>query len=53
MRKVAANILAAARPGRIERGLVAVSGEITPVRIHMLNHRRGRDREDFHTRRPG
>jgi len=31
------NILAAAGPAAIERGLVAVSGEITPVRIHMLN----------------
>lgn len=31
------NILAAVGPAAIERGLVAVSGEITPVRIHMLN----------------
>ena len=31
------NILAAVGPAAIERGLVAVSGEITSVRIHMLN----------------
>lgn len=31
------NILAAVGPAAIERGLVAVSGETTPVRIHMLN----------------
>ncbi|MBC7282168.1 4-oxalomesaconate tautomerase [Hoeflea sp.] len=31
------NILAAVGPAAIERGLVAVSGESTPVRIHMLN----------------
>lgn len=31
------NILAAVGPAAIERGLVAVSGETTAVRIHMLN----------------
>ncbi|GAB5461538.1 4-oxalomesaconate tautomerase [Hoeflea alexandrii] len=31
------NILAAVGPAAIERGLVAASGETTPVRIHMLN----------------
>ena len=31
------NILAAVGPAAIERGLVAVAGEETPVRIHMLN----------------
>lgn len=31
------NVLAAVGPAAIERGLVPVSGEITPVRIHMLN----------------
>ncbi len=31
------NILAAVGPAAIERGLVAVTGEITPVRIHMVN----------------
>lgn len=31
------NILAAVGPAAIERGLVAISGETTPVRIHMLN----------------
>jgi 4-oxalomesaconate tautomerase len=31
------NILAAVGPAAIERGLVAVTGDVTPVRIHMLN----------------
>ncbi|MGO4914774.1 4-oxalomesaconate tautomerase [Pseudogemmobacter sp. W21_MBD1_M6] len=31
------NILAAAGPAAIERGLVPVAGPVTPVRIHMLN----------------
>ena len=31
------NILAAVGPAAIERGLVPVVGEVTPVRIHMLN----------------
>ncbi|MDS9468899.1 4-oxalomesaconate tautomerase [Paracoccus sp. MBLB3053] len=31
------NILAGVGPAAIERGLVAVHGEVTPVRIHMLN----------------
>jgi 4-oxalomesaconate tautomerase len=31
------NILAAVGPAAIERGLVAVSGDVTPVRIHMVN----------------
>ena len=31
------NILAGVGPAAIERGLVAVAGETTPVRIHMLN----------------
>lgn len=31
------NILAAVGPAAIERGLVAVAGEVTPVRIHMVN----------------
>ena len=31
------NILAAVGPAAIERGLVAVAGDITPVRIHMVN----------------
>jgi len=31
------NILAGVGPAAIERGLVAVAGEVTPVRIHMLN----------------
>ena len=31
------NILAGVGPAAIERGLVAPSGDITPVRIHMLN----------------
>lgn len=31
------NILAAVGPAAIERGLVAVAGEMTPVRIHMVN----------------
>lgn len=31
------NILAGVGPAAIERGLVAVSGEETPVRIHMVN----------------
>jgi len=31
------NILAAVGPAAIERGLVAATSEITPVRIHMLN----------------
>jgi 4-oxalomesaconate tautomerase len=31
------NILAAVGPAAIERGLVAVAGAVTPVRIHMLN----------------
>jgi 4-oxalomesaconate tautomerase len=31
------NILAGVGPAAIERGLVPVSGEVTPVRIHMLN----------------
>ena len=31
------NILAGVGPAAIERGLVAVAGEETPVRIHMLN----------------
>lgn len=31
------NILAAVGPAAIERGLVAVAGKVTPVRIHMLN----------------
>lgn len=31
------NILAAVGPAAIERGLVAAAGEVTPVRIHMLN----------------
>jgi len=31
------NLLAAVGPAAIERGLVAVSGEVTQVRIHMLN----------------
>ena len=31
------NILAGVGPAAIERGLVAPAGEITPVRIHMLN----------------
>lgn len=31
------NILAGVGPAAIERGLVKVAGEITPVRIHMLN----------------
>lgn len=31
------NILAGVGPAAIERGLVAAQGEVTPVRIHMLN----------------
>jgi 4-oxalomesaconate tautomerase len=31
------NVLAAVGPAAIERGLVAPAGEVTPVRIHMLN----------------
>lgn len=31
------NILAAVGPAAIERGLLAVAGEVTPVRIHMVN----------------
>jgi len=31
------NILAGVGPAAIERGLVKVSGDITPIRIHMLN----------------
>jgi 4-oxalomesaconate tautomerase len=31
------NILAGVGPAAIERGLVPVSGEVTPVRIHMMN----------------
>jgi 4-oxalomesaconate tautomerase len=31
------NILAGVGPAAIERGLVAASGDITPVRIHMIN----------------
>jgi 4-oxalomesaconate tautomerase len=31
------NILAAVGPAAIERGLVPVAGEVTPVRIHMVN----------------
>ncbi len=31
------NILAAVGPAAIERGLVTVAGDITPVRIHMVN----------------
>jgi 4-oxalomesaconate tautomerase len=31
------NILAAVGPAAIERGLVPVAGDITPVRIHMVN----------------
>jgi 4-oxalomesaconate tautomerase len=31
------NILAAVGPAAIERGLVPVAGDVTPVRIHMLN----------------
>lgn len=31
------NILAAVGPAAIERGLVPVSGPVTPVRIHMIN----------------
>ena len=31
------NILAGVGPAAIERGLVPVSGDVTPVRIHMLN----------------
>lgn len=31
------NILAAVGPAAIERGLVAASGDLTPVRIHMVN----------------
>ena len=31
------NILAAVGPAAIERGLVAVAGDMTPVRIHMVN----------------
>lgn len=31
------NILAGVGPAAIERGLVAVTGDVTPVRIHMLN----------------
>jgi 4-oxalomesaconate tautomerase len=31
------NILAGVGPAAIERGLVSVSGEVTPVRIHMIN----------------
>ena len=31
------NILAAVGPVAIERGLVAVAGDLTPVRIHMVN----------------
>lgn len=31
------NILAGVGPAAIERGLVAVAGEVTPVRIHMVN----------------
>jgi 4-oxalomesaconate tautomerase len=31
------NILAGVGPAAIERGLVPVSGEVTPVRIHMVN----------------
>ncbi|MFO1106045.1 MAG: 4-oxalomesaconate tautomerase [Amaricoccus sp.] len=31
------NILAGVGPAAIERGLVAVAGDVTPVRIHMLN----------------
>lgn len=31
------NILAAAGPAAIERGLVPIAGPVTPVRIHMLN----------------
>lgn len=31
------NILAAVGPAAIERGLVPVTGEVTPVRIHMVN----------------
>ncbi len=31
------NILAAVGPAAIERGLVAALGEVTPVRIHMVN----------------
>ncbi len=31
------NILAAVGPAAIERGLVAVAGDVTPVRIHMVN----------------
>ncbi len=31
------NILAAVGPAAIERGLVAATGDVTPVRIHMVN----------------
>jgi 4-oxalomesaconate tautomerase len=31
------NILAAVGPAAIERGLVAVAGDMTPIRIHMVN----------------
>ncbi len=31
------NILAAVGPAAIERGLVVVAGDVTPVRIHMVN----------------
>jgi 4-oxalomesaconate tautomerase len=31
------NILAAVGPAAIERGLVPVAGDVTPVRIHMVN----------------
>jgi 4-oxalomesaconate tautomerase len=31
------NILAGVGPAALERGLVAVTGDVTPVRIHMLN----------------
>ena len=31
------NILAGVGPAAIERGLVAVAGDVTPVRIHMVN----------------
>lgn len=31
------NILACVGPAAIERGLVAIAGEVTPVRIHMVN----------------
>ena len=31
------NILAGVGPAAIERGLVAAPGDVTPVRIHMVN----------------